>query len=102
MSAQWICVIGSSISCFAFKYLGHSVPAAWLDNPRLQRINTLIPILILSALVAVQAFTDKSKLVIDHRAAGVAVALTALIAKAPFPVVVVSAGAVSALIYHLH
>ena len=102
MSAQWISVIGTSLFCFTFKFLGHSVPTSWLDNPRLQRINTFIPIALLSALVAVQSFTDKSKLVIDHRAAGVAVALTALIAKAPFPVVVVSAGAMSALIYHFH
>jgi hypothetical protein len=102
MSAQWICVIGTSISCFAFKYLGHSVPASWLEHPRLQRINALIPIVLLSALVAVQSFTDKSKLAIDHRAAGVTIAVAALVAKAPFPLVVVSAGATSALIYHWH
>ena len=100
MSSQWISIIGTSFFCFTFKYLGHSVPASWLNNPRLQRINNFIPIVLLSALVAVQTFGDKSKLVIDHRAAGVAVAVAALIAKAPFPVVVISAGVTSALLFH--
>ena len=49
-----------------------------------------------------ESVTNKTKLVIDHRLAGVAVALVALFAKMPFPVVVISAVTTSALIYHLH
>jgi len=49
--------------------------------------------------VAVQSFTDKSKLVIDHRLAGLGAALLALILKAPFPVVVISAAIASAAAY---
>jgi hypothetical protein len=44
----------------------------------------------------------KTHLVFDHRLAGLAVALAALFAKAPFPVVVVAAAATSAFVYHLH
>ena len=100
MSAQWIAVIGTSTLAFGLKYLGHSVPEKAFKNARFTRINTLIPIVLLSALVVIQAFTEKSKIAIDHRAAGVVVALIALKAKAPFPVVVVGAAITSALVYH--
>ena len=100
MSPQWIAVIGTSALVFGLKYLGHSVPERFLQNARITRINALVPIVLLSALVAIQTLTDKTKLVIDHRAAGVAVALIALKLKAPFPVVVISAAATSALLFH--
>ena len=100
MSTLWIATIGTSIIAFILKYSGHSIPQRWLENPRIQRINALIPIALLSALVAVQTFTEKSTLVIDHRFAGVAVAVLALFFKAPFPVVVLSAALTSAAIYN--
>jgi hypothetical protein len=65
------------------------------------RINTLIPIALLSALVAVQTFSNKSELVIDQRLAGMGVAVLALVLKAPFPVVVIGSAAASALVFHL-
>jgi branched-subunit amino acid transport protein len=100
MSQMWIAVIGTSTIAFAMKYFGHSVPEKYLSHPRALRINTLIPIALLSALVAVQSVAEKSKLVIDQRLAGMAVAVVALILKAPFPVVVIGAAAASALTFH--
>jgi len=102
MSAQWIAVIGASILAYALKYLGSTIPESWLSHPRVQRINSLIPIALLSALVATQTLAEKTKLVIDHRAAGLAVAAAALIAKAPFPIVVLGAAITSALVFHFH
>jgi branched-subunit amino acid transport protein len=102
MSAQWIAVIGSSAICYGIKYAGSAIPESWLSNPRIQRINALIPIVLLTALVAVNTLSTKTKLRIDHRAAGVAVAIAALIAKAPFPVVVVGAAITSAVLYHFN
>ncbi len=99
MSAQWIAVLGASFFAYALKYIGSAIPASWLAHPRIQRINNLIPISLLSALVAIQTVTDKTKYVLDHRTAGVAVAILALIAKAPFWFVVVSAAVTSALVY---
>lgn len=99
LSAMWIAVIGTSLIAFALKYFGHSVPEKYLSNPRALRINTLIPIALLSALVAVQTFSDKSKLVFDQRIAGMAVAVIALSLKAPFPVVVIGSAAASALTF---
>jgi branched-subunit amino acid transport protein len=99
MSQIWIAVIGTSAIAFGLKYFGHSVPEKYLSNPRMLRINTLIPIALLSALVAVQTITVKSKLVVDQRLAGMAVAVIALLLKAPFPVVVLGSALASALTF---
>lgn len=101
MNKFWIAIIGTSAIAFGLKYLGHSIPEKYLTNPRALRINTLIPIALLSALVAVQTFADEKKLEIDQRFAGVAVAVIALALRAPFPVVVIGSAAVSAAIFHL-
>lgn len=99
---MWIIVGATSALCFGIKLLGHVVPEPWMANTRLQRINALIPISLLSALVVAQGVVIKTHVVIDHRLAGLCVAAAALFAKAPFPVVVVAAAATSALAYHLH
>jgi branched-subunit amino acid transport protein len=101
MSPIWIAVIGASLTAFLNKYLGHSVPEQWLSNTRLKRINNLIPIVLLSALVGVQTFGIKQELVVDQRFAGVLMALIALKYKAPFPIVVGVAAITSATIYNL-
>ena len=101
MNALWIGVLGTSAIAFTLKYLGHSIPEKYLTNPRMLRINTLIPIALLSALVGVQTITEKGKWVIDQRLAGVAVALIALSLKAPYFVVVISAAIASAALYRL-
>ena len=98
----WLAVIGTSLLAFILKYLGHSVPKRWLSHPRILKINSLIPIALLSALVAVQAFTKDSRLITDQRVAGVGVAILTLILRAPFPVVVLSAAATSAALFHIN
>ena len=100
MESLWIATIGTSLIAFALKYAGHSVPEKWLSHPKIQRVNALIPIALLSALVAVQSFSEKSKLMIDQRLAGLLVATIALMLKAPFPIVVISAAVSSAAIYN--
>lgn len=100
MNAYWIATIGTSVIAFALKYSGHSVPEKWLSHPKIQRINGLIPIALLSALVAVQSFSEKSKLMIDQRLLGLFVAIIVLMLKAPFPIVVISAAVSSAALYH--
>jgi hypothetical protein len=98
----WLAVIGTSLFAFLLKITGHSVPKRFLSHPRILKINTLIPIALLSALVAVQSFTQGPRLVADQRLAGVGVAVLALILRAPFPVVVISAAATSAALFHLN
>jgi Branched-chain amino acid transport protein (AzlD) len=101
-ATSWTIVIVTSVVCLTIKLFGHNVPERWIANARLQRINALIPIALLSALVVAQGVVTKTHLVIDHRLAGLAVAFAALLAKAPFPIVVISAAVTSALMYHLH
>lgn len=100
MNSLWIATIGTSAIAFLLKYSGHSVPEKWLAHPKIQRVNALIPIALLSALVAVQSFSEKSKLMIDQRLAGLCVAVIVLMLKAPFPIVVISAAVSSAVIYN--
>lgn len=101
MSVAWWGVLGTSAVAFALKYLGHSIPEKYLTYPLVQRVNALVPVALLSALVGIQTFTEKSRLLIDHRSAGVGVAVIALLLRAPFPVVVISSALTSALLYHL-
>ena len=100
MTIFWVATIGTSLVAFLLKYSGHSVPERWLSHPKIQRINTLIPIALLSALVAVQSFSEKSQLMIDQRLVGISAAILALVLKAPFPVVVLSAAISSAAVYN--
>ena len=100
MDTLWLGVIGTSVIAYALKFSGHSVPEKFLSHPLIKRINLLIPIALLSALVAVQSVTTKSAIVIDHRLVGLTAAIIALILKAPFPVVVLSAAISSAAVYN--
>jgi branched-subunit amino acid transport protein len=100
MTIFWVATLGTSLVAFLLKYSGHSVPERWLSHPRIQRINALIPIALLSALVGVQTFSEKSKLMVDQRLVGLSVAVVALLLKTPFPVVVLSAALSSAAVYN--
>jgi branched-subunit amino acid transport protein len=100
MTTLWIATLGTSLVAFLLKYSGHSVPERWLAHPKIQRINALIPIALLSALVAVQSFSEKNQLMIDQRLVGLTAAVIALIFKAPFPIVVLSAAISSAAVYN--
>ena len=101
MNQFWIATIGTSVLAFLIKYSGTLIPNKVLESEMVRKINALLPIAMLSALVAVQAFANKRELMIDHRAAGLIVAAIALKLKAGFPVVVGSAALVSALIVRL-
>lgn len=100
MSVTWWGVLGTSVIAFALKYLGHSIPEKYLAHPLAQRVNALIPVALLSALVATQTFTEKDQLLIDHRSAGGGMAVIALLLRAPFPIVVIVSALTSALAYH--
>ena len=95
---MWAAVIAGAIGCYAFKLLGLSVPERILEHPRADRIADLLPVALLSALIAVQTFADGRSLTIDARAAGLAVAVVAVWRRAPFLLVVFLAALTTALI----
>lgn len=94
----WTTIVVAGVGCYLLKLAGLSVPASVLERPVVQRIAGLIPVALLSALVAVQVFTDGPRLALDERAAGLAVAVLLLVLRAPFLVVVVGAAATAALL----
>ena len=100
MSELWIATLGASAICYLLKILGYSLPESTLNNPRIQRVNTFIPIVLLSALVAVQTLTIDSEVVVDHRLIGVLVAAIALKMRVSFPIMMISAALSSALVYN--
>jgi branched-subunit amino acid transport protein len=101
MNSLWIATLATSGICFLLKYLGYSLPESILNKPVIQRINLLIPIALLSALVAVQTFGSDENVVFDHRMAGVGAAAVALKFKASFPIIMIVAAVTSALVYRL-
>ena len=88
MSALWVAVIVTAVGCYALKLSGLSVPQAVLEHPVVERVADLLPVALLAALVAIQVFANGPDLVIDARLAGLAVAVVALLLRAPFLVVV--------------
>lgn len=94
----WTAVLLAAVGCYLLKLLGMSVPAAVLEHPVVERVADLLPVALLAALVAVQALAEGPALVADARLAGVAVAVVALLLRAPFIVVVVLAAGTAALL----
>jgi branched-subunit amino acid transport protein len=94
----WWAILGAGIGCYLLKLAGLSVPAHVLARPVVERVADLIPVAMLSALVAVQVFAQGTHLTIDARAAGLAAAVVALLLRAPFLVVVVTAALTASLL----
>ena len=97
----WTAIIATSFIAFMLKYLGQAVPAAWLENARIQKFALYLPTALLAALVAVQSLGSEKNIVFDARSIGVLVAAMSLFFKAPFPVVVLLAALTSAGIHQL-
>ena len=99
---HWPTVIGACVLAYALKLAGHLVPHQWLEGRRVRRVTGLLPVALLTALVVVQAFASSTGgLVLDARAAGLGVAIVALVLRAPFLVVVVLAAVTAAGLRHL-
>jgi len=94
----WAPLLVACAACYAIKLAGLSVPRRFLEGPRVQRIVPLLPVAILAALVATQTFAMGRHLVLDVRAAALAVAVVAVLLRAPFLVVVIAGAATAALL----
>ena len=95
---MWTAVLLGCLGCYLLKLAGMSVPPRVLERPTVARVADLMPVALLSALVAVQVFADGRALVVDARAAGLAFAVVALLLRAPFLVVVFGAALTAALL----
>ena len=93
---MWTAVLLAGVGCYLLKLAGLSLPERVLAHPTVERVADLIPVALLSALVAVQVFARGSSVQLDARVAGIGFAVVALLARAPFLVVVFGAAAVAA------
>ena len=94
----WAAILLTSLGCYLLKVAGLLVPQRWLEQPLVARVAALLPVALLAALSAVQTFADGARLVVDARLAGVAVAVVALLFRAPFLVVVALAAGTAAAV----
>lgn len=92
----WIAIAATFVGCYLVKLAGLLVPAGALERPLVRRMAALLPVALLAALTAQQAFADGRVLVLDAKAAGLAAAAVALLLRAPFLVVIAAAVAVTA------
>ena len=95
---MWVGVLIGSAACYLLKLAGLSIPGRILADPRIQRVATLLPIALLAALALIQTASTGKHLVIDARATSLAVAVLAVLRRAPFVVVVALAVVTAALI----
>lgn len=94
----WAAIVVAGVGCYLLKLAGLSVPATVLERPTVRRVSALIPVALLSALVAVQVLTTGHRLVVDERAAGLGAAVVLLLLRAPFLLVVCGAAMTAALL----
>ncbi|MEV0780389.1 AzlD domain-containing protein [Streptomyces sp. NPDC050428] len=85
----WIAIGLTAVGCYLVKLLGLLVPAGALERPLVQRLSALLPVALLAALTAQQAFGGADgSLVVDARVAGLVAAGITLVLRAPFLVVI--------------
>ncbi len=94
----WLAILLAGLGCWVLKAAGLSVPSRILEKPLVERVADLIPVALLSALIAVQVFTTAHRLTLDARALGLGVAVVLLVLRAPFLVVVFGAALAAALV----
>jgi uncharacterized membrane protein len=94
----WVPLLVASAACYAIKLAGLSLPQRLLQDPRIQRTVPLLPVALLAALIAINTFSSGTHLVLDARAAAIAVAAVAVVLRAPFLVVVAAGAATAALL----
>jgi branched-subunit amino acid transport protein len=94
----WPWLLVTAAACFGLKLAGMHVPDRVLRHPRVSLVADLLPIALLSALIAVQVLGSDRSVTLDARAVGLGAAVVALLLRAPFLVVVVVAAASAALV----
>jgi branched-subunit amino acid transport protein len=99
MSPLWVAIMIAAVGCYLLKLAGVSMPESILNYPKVQRVAQLLPIAMLSALVAVELFDGGGRYSLDWRTlAGVAAGVVALLLRQGFLVVFLTAIAVTALL----
>jgi len=81
---------------YVLKAVGLLATGGREPSPRVSALLALLPVPLLAALVAVQTFSSEKELVLDARAAALAVAGVAVLLRAPFLVVMLAGAGTAA------
>ncbi len=95
---SWVLILVLAAIAYAFKAVGLVVLGERELTGAALRAVRLLPPALLAGLVAVQTFADGRSLVLDARAAGLALAGIGVWRRWPFVVIVVGAAAVTAAV----
>lgn len=95
---MWIPVLVASAGAYLEKLAGYLLPQRVLDNRAVHHTAGLLPVALLAAIVAVQAFTSGQTWTFDARIPGMAVAFVLIWKRANFLVMVLAAMGTTALV----
>jgi branched-subunit amino acid transport protein len=99
VSPMWLAIMFAAVGCYLLKLAGVSLPESILNHAKVQRVAQLLPIAMLSALVAVELFDGGGRYSVDWRTlAGVAAGVIALLLRRGFLVVFLIAISVTGLL----
>ncbi len=95
---SWTLILLLALGAYAFKFTGLVIIGARTLPPIFERCLALIPAAVISALIMKDTLTSGQDIVVDARAAGIAVAIVAAWRRAPLIVVIVVGAAMTALV----
>ena len=98
---SWTLIVLLAAGAYAFKFTGLVIVGSRTLAPVLERCLALIPAAVISALIVKDTLTAGQDIVVDARAAGIAVAIVAAWRRAPLIAVIVLGAAVTALVRQL-
>jgi branched-subunit amino acid transport protein len=92
----WLAVVLAGVVVWALKTSGYVIPQRLVEGAAMSRVAAVVTVALLASLVVSQTFQSASSVTLDARLPAVLVAGVLLYYKAPFLLVLVSAGAVAA------
>lgn len=95
---SWALIIALAVGAYAFKFTGLVVLGGRTLPAPFERCLALIPAAVISALIVKDTVTQGREIVLDARAAGIAVAVLLAWRRAPLIVVIVAGAVVTALV----
>jgi hypothetical protein len=94
----WVGVLIASALVYSWKLVGHLVPERFVQNPKIRSLAALLTVAMLAGLVGIQTFVSSEGIVLDARAAALAVAALLFYFRVPYIVVVIAAAVVASLL----
>ena len=97
MTSLWGWILLACALSYAIKLLGYSLPARWLQSPRMTQVAASLTVALLAALTVMNTLASGTQIVWDARLGALLAAALALWLRLPFLAVVVL-GAVAAAV----